>query len=210
MERKLRGGRKRVLRVRGGFTLLEILLALTIMGLLMAALAVNWSALAGGQDLEEGAARLETALRMARADAANLGRRIRLAFDEIDGRFIVFWEADPLAEPGRFAEYTACTWDDFVSMDRIRLERCQLGGLSLTQVTRMDTAGGGDANAGPAAITFEPDGSSDSAVIEVSAVDERDTRHVIIELEGLTGTITSRILSPEELAAEGAPGAGLP
>jgi len=180
-----------------------MLLALTIMGLLLAALAINFSALSGGQDLEEGAARLETALRMARADAANLGRRIRLAFDEIDGRFIVFWEADPLAEPGRFTEYTACTWDDFVSMDRIRLERCQLVGPSLYQVVKMGTAGGGDATAGPASITFEPDGSSDSAVIEVSAVDERDTRHIVIELEGLTGTVTSRTLSPEELAVEG-------
>jgi len=197
-------------RSRCGFTLLEILLALTLMGLLLAALAVNWGALAGGQDLEEGAGRVETALRMARADAANLGRRIRLAFDEIDGRFIVFWEADPMAEPGRFTEYTACTWDDFVSMDRIRLERCQLVGPSRDQVLKMGTASGGDSGAGPAAITFEPDGSSDSAVIEISAMDERDVRHVIIELEGLTGTVTSRILSPEELEAEGAPGTRLP
>jgi prepilin-type N-terminal cleavage/methylation domain-containing protein len=196
-----------MLRSRQAFTLVEMLLALTIMGLLLTALALNFSALAGGQDLEEGATRIETALRMARAEAANLGRRIRLAFDEMDGRFIVFWEADPLAEPGRFTEYTACTWDDFVSMDRIRLVRCQLVGPSLYQVVRMGTAGGGDATAGPATITFEPDGSSDSAVIEVSAADERDARHVLIELEGLTGTVTSRILSPEELAPEtaGAP-----
>jgi len=184
---------------------MEILLALAIMGLLLGALAVNWSALAGGRDLEEGAGRLETALRMARADAANHGRRIRLAFDEMDGRFIVFWEADPMGEPGRFTEYTACTWDDYVSMDRIRLERCELVGLSVYQVMKMSTPGGAGASAGPAAITFEPDGSSDSALLEVSAVDEREVRHVIIELEGLTGTVTSRILSPEELAAEGSP-----
>jgi len=182
---------------------MEILLALAIMGLLLGALAFNWNALAGGQDLEEGAARIETALRMARADAANLGRRIRLAFDETDGRFIVFREADPMGEPGRFTEYTACSWDDYVSMDRIRLERCELVGLSLYQVMRMAAPGGAGADAGPAPITFEPDGSSDSAVIEVSAADERDGRHAIIELEGLTGTVTSRILSPEELAAEG-------
>lgn len=193
-----------MLRVPRGFTLMEILLALTVMGLLLTALAVNWSALAGGQDLEEGAGRLETALRMARADAANRGRRIRLAFDEIDGRFIVFWEADPMGEPGRFTEYTACTWGDYVSMDRIRLERCELVGLSIYQVMKMSAPGGADTTAGPAPITFEPDGSSDSAIIEVSAVDERDPRHVIIELEGLTGTVTSQICVPEDVASGGA------
>ena len=183
---------------------MEILLALAVMGLLLTALVVNWSALAGGQDLDEGAGRLETALRMARADAANRGRRIRLAFDEIDGRFIVFWEADPMGEPGRFTEYTACTWGDYVSMDRIRLERCELVGLSIYQVMKMSSPGGADTTAGPAPITFEPDGSSDSAVIEVSAVDERDPRHVIIELEGLTGTVTSQIYVPEDVASGGA------
>ncbi|MCX5682146.1 MAG: GspH/FimT family pseudopilin [Planctomycetota bacterium] len=193
-------------RSQGGFTLIEVLLTLMLMGLLLGALIVNFSALSVGQDLEEGASRLETALRMARADAANLGRRLRLAFDEIDGRFIVFWEADPLGEPGRFTEYTACTWDDFVSMDHIRLVRCQLVGPSLYQVVKMGTAGGGgDITGGPAAITFEPDGSSDSVIIEVSAADERDTRHIVIELEGLTGTVASRILSPEEIAPESAP-----
>jgi len=191
-----------VLRSRYGFTLIEMLLALAIMGLLLGALAVNWSALSGGRGLEEGAARLETALRMARADAANLGRRIRLAFDETDGKFIVFWEANPLAEPGRFTEYTACTWDDFVLMDRIRLHRCELVGLSLYQVVKMGGPGGGDIGAGPAPITFEPDGSSDSAVIEVSAVDERDARHAVIELEGLTGTVTSTVFVPEEVASQ--------
>jgi len=183
---------------------MEILLALAAMGLLLTALVVNWSALAGGQDLEEGAGRLETALRMARADAANHGRRIRLAFDEIDGRFIVFWEADPMGEPGRFTEYTACTWSDYVSMDRIHLERCELVGMSIYQVMKMSSPGGADTTVGPAPITFEPDGSSDSAVIEVSAVDERDLRHVIIELEGLTGTVTSQIYLPEDAVSGGA------
>ena len=188
---------------RGGFTLMEILLALTIIGLLVAAVAVNFGAFGSGRALEESTVRLETAFRMARAEAANQGRRLRLAFDETGTRMVVFWEPQPMTEPGRFAEYTACTWDDYVSMEGVRLERCDLAALSLYQAVDASTPGGAGRSTGPAAITFEPDGSSDSAVVELSATDTRDTRRAIIELEGLTGTVTSRILTAVELADMG-------
>jgi len=191
-------------RVRGGFTLIELIMALAIFALLVGAAAMNFGSLRWGRALEESTSRLETALRMARADAANLGRRIRLAFDEEDGHMIVLWEPQPLAEPGRFAEYTACTWADDVATEGVRLERCELAGLSLYQIVDASMPGTAAA-AGPAMITFEPDGSSDSAVIELSAVDERDTRRAIIELEGLTGTVTSRILTAEDMLQAGSP-----
>ena len=190
-------------RGRRGFTLMEILLALTIIGLLVAAVAVNFGAFGSGRALEESTVRLETAFRMARAEAANQGRRLRLAFDETGTRMVVFWEPEPMTEPGRFAEYTACTWDDYVSMEGVRLERCELAALSLYQAVDASTPGGAGRGTGPAAITFEPDGSSDSAIVELSATDTRDTRRAIIELEGLTGTVSSRIWTSVELAEQG-------
>jgi len=191
------------LRGRRGFTLMEILLALAIIGLLVAAVAINFGAFGSGRALEESTVRLETAFRMARAEAANQGRRLRLAFDETGTRMVVFWEPEPIAEPGRFAEYTACTWDDYVSMQGVRLERCELAALSLYQAADASTPGSAGRSTGPAPITFEPDGSSDSAVVELSATDPRDTRRAVIELEGLTGTVSSRIWTSVELAEQG-------
>jgi type II secretory pathway pseudopilin PulG len=178
------------------------MLALALVGLLLGIAIVNFGAFGGGRALEEATWRLETALRMARAEAANQGRRLRIAFGEEDGRFYVLWEPDPLAAPGKFAEYAACTWDDYVSMDGVVVERCELVGPSYYQAMDASSPAGalpsGTAS-GLAAVTFEPDGSSDSAVIELSATDAADSRRAVIELEGLTGTVTSRILSPEEL-----------
>jgi hypothetical protein len=180
---------------------MEILLALTIIGLLVAAVAINFGAFGSGRALEESTGRLETAFRMARAEAANQGRRLRLAFDETGTRMVVFWEPEPMTEPGRFAEYTACTWDDYVSMEGVRLERCELAALSLYQAVDASTPGGAGWGTGPAAITFEPDGSSDSAIIEVSAADPREVRRAFIELDGLTGLVTTNLLTPEEFEA---------
>jgi type II secretory pathway pseudopilin PulG len=191
---------------RAAFTLIEILLALFILVLLIAATAMNLGPWQGTGVLEEGAGRVETALRMARADAANKARRVRIAFGEEDGKFQVLWEAEPLAEPGKFAEYTACAWRDLVPMDGVRVERCELTAPSIYQIADAGTPGGGtqQSRSAPAlaAITFEPDGSGDSAVIELSATDGRDTRRAIIEIQGLTGTISSRILTTGELEAE--------
>jgi len=75
-------------------------LALAILVLLAGMVAVSFPALAGSRSLEEASLRMETALRMARADAANKGRRLRLEFDQEQGRATVLWEPEPLTGPG--------------------------------------------------------------------------------------------------------------
>jgi len=161
---------------------------------------VNFGAAWGGQVLEEGRGRLETALRMARADAANQGRRFRLAFQETDGRVLVLWEPRPLEEPGVFVDYAACTWKMYLESEGWRIERWDVLGPT---IYRMEDLGAASRSKEAApALTFEPDGSSDSAVIEVVAADGLDPRLARLELDGLTGVITSRILSTEELQAE--------
>ena len=63
-----------------GFTLLELLLALGLLLLLSAAGVLSLMALQQGSALDEGAQRFQTMLIMARAEAANSGRTVRLAF----------------------------------------------------------------------------------------------------------------------------------
>jgi hypothetical protein len=51
-----------------------------------------------------------------------------------------------------------------------------------------------------AAVTFYPDGSCDSAVIELESTSDSDQRVGIIEMDSLIGSIDHRILTRSELA----------
>ena len=46
---------------------------------------------------------------------------------------------------------------------------------------------------------LDPDGSSDSAVIEIQGADPQETRTAVVELDGVNRIISARILQPSEL-----------
>ena len=106
------------------------MLVLTLLVLMAGMVVIALGAWRDSRVLEDGADRIETALRMARAEAANQGRRVRLAFLDDGAQPQVQWEADPLAKPGEFTPMAACTWQDYLAMDRLRVERCDLVGPS--------------------------------------------------------------------------------
>ena len=191
---------------RRAFTLVEVALSLMLVTLLAGMVVASFTGWQSGRRLHEGAERFEATLRMARAEAANRGRRLRLAFDEETGACRVLWEADPLGEPGSFTDFSACTWRSYLPDELVRVVRCQLTGPSayrtLTAQQGMDDAYKEDTLE---AITFYPDGSSDFAVIELAdatdATDEVDPTapRALIELDGLNGTMTTTLLTAEEL-----------
>ena len=167
--------------------------------------AVNFPALAGSQSLEEASLRMETGLRMARADAANKGLRLRLQFDQEEGRATVLWEPEPLTGPGEFVEYTSCTWQKFLNIEGIVVERCEFVGASAYRNFEDATVAGGYASdPDQTAVTFEPDGSSDSVIIELVAAEVPEGPRARVELEGLTGAVSRRLLTLEELEELGA------
>ena len=49
------------------------------------------------------------------------------------------------------------------------------------------------------ALTFQPDGSSDSAEIELAPLDEDDQRRALVQLNGMDNTITTTFLTVEQL-----------
>lgn len=63
----------------GGFTLVELLLAVALLALLLAAVAFNFSSLQRGQSLDQGASQFESLLRLARAHAALSGHNVLVA-----------------------------------------------------------------------------------------------------------------------------------
>ena len=179
---------------------MAMLLIALLLGVGMVSLA-GWSQ---SRRLDEGARRFETLLLMARADAANLGKKLRVAFQETqDGQveIQILWEADPLGAPQLFTEYSACTWLHYLPAALVEVRRCELSASSdyrLMESEQMREEGASDLALD--AITFYPDGSCDSAVIELASTSEHDDRAALIEIHGLTGSITSRILTPSELA----------
>jgi type II secretory pathway pseudopilin PulG len=179
---------------RHAFTLLETLLALGLLLLLMG-LGVSTLGSRRQNDLDEGAWRLTAALRMARADAANAGRRLRLTFAENGLRFEMLWEPKPLDDPGHFVAYTQSAWTRHLPSELVYVESCTL--------VEDQSAGEGASNPTNRrraldSITFYPDGSSDSAKILLvpAAFDER--RRAVIEIHDSTAMITTRLTASDD------------
>jgi prepilin-type N-terminal cleavage/methylation domain-containing protein len=120
---------------RGGFTLVELLLAVTLLAGLMGAAVFGFSSLQRSAQLNEGVERLETAMRFARAHAANTGRKVQVVVttaeassslssstdpsasvgsgngDEPFNSLSILWEADPARAPGVFESIPSLSGD---------------------------------------------------------------------------------------------------
>lgn len=192
--RPARRGRLGALRfARGGFTLVEVLLAISLMLVFSTVIVFSYSGWLRGSRMDEGVVRFGTMLRMVRAEAANQGRCFRLNFEQVTHAPIIEWEADPLKAPGRFAPF------HMRPTELVAVKSCQLTGPSayLTLSSLMPSSEG-QQDWQP--ITFYPDGSSDSATITLtSATPDDDPRLATIDLNGMTGTVPSaRVMTPEE------------
>jgi hypothetical protein len=184
---------------------MEVTLATALVLVFLGMFVVNYTGARSARELTEGVERFGTALRMARADAASTGRRLRLSFDEETAEMQILWEPQPLAEPGQFTPYHACTWRHHLPTGLVRVSRCQLVGSSAYQTM---TAGPMDNEAFEQetleAVTFYPDGSSDSVVIELIAARDDPAEAIaraVIQLDGWSGVVTTDILTPEDAEA---------
>lgn len=178
------------------FTLVEILLALAIAIVLMSLTVVSVRAMRAGRTLPDVADRFASSLRMARADAATLGRRIRLVISAPDpdaeaplGTFEI--ELDPLGQPGTFTPHTA-RWTDVLDRDNVEVLACRQTGQS-TWAVMQAASGEDDADLQP--VMFYPDGSCDSAEIHLRLVDDADDRIAVITLDGMNARATTQLMT---------------
>lgn len=177
---------------------MELLASLVILTLLCGLVVVNFTAMGRGRQLEEGALRFETALRMARATAANYGRRVRFVFDPETALLEVMWEGEPLSAPNQFVP-ARTAWSHQVPNSMVRATRSRLTGPSAYRTLTLGPGRGSSEDDELEPVTFYPDGSSDSAVIELSDADGEETRRAVIELSGISGRIRTQILTAEQL-----------
>ena len=182
-------------RPGGGFTLLELMIAIALVSVILAVGIVSGTSSSDRRKFEYAVDRLETTLRMARAEAANSARRVRLAFDEETRLPALLWEPSPLSEPGQFEPYTTCSWLRRVPRDRITVTRCRLTGPDGQPVDETPTDLGDDTDSEEMrTITFNPDGTSDSVLIELESTDLGDSLRAAIRLDGENNLITTKIL----------------
>ena len=183
-----------------GFTLVEIVLAIGLVALLVSMGIVALGRWYETSQLPEGARRLESILRLARADACARGRRVRVDFDPDTLNPSVLWEPKPLEEPGSFVQHPGA-WAHDVPVGLVRVSRCERRGADAVQTLTYNDDEELTSEEGNVvqAITFYPDGSFDSAIIEMAGRDESELRIGRIDMDGVSGLITLRIMTSVEL-----------
>ncbi len=186
-------------RTARSFTLLELLLAVTLLVLLAGMVIGSFYGTLEATRIEESTTRICSLLRTARAEAALTGRRLRLGFDADARTPLLSIEPDPLAEPNTFRPYPRWWVDQARLAGGVRVIACELTGASAYADLAADLGGseGGDEPA-LAVITFTPDGGSDSARIVLASEDQDNPWAVEITLNGADGTIQTRPLDTEE------------
>ena len=189
--------------VRGAFTLLEVILALSLVALL-AGLAVG--VFAGSleeAEIEASADRIVSLLRSTRAEAALTGRRFRLTFEAETLRPVVTIERDALGEPEVFTPYKAWWIDRAGPVAGVNVVLCErTGAADLDEAADSPQDSESDKPESLGEITFRTDGSSDSARIVLAGDDEEHPWAVEITLNGIDGTITVREIDAEEEGIE--------
>lgn len=151
---------------------------------------------------DEAVWRFQDALRQARAEAAQTGRRVRIVFrpvgdiDELAWAPAVQWEPLPLAEPGVFVDYVHTGWDDLLTGDLLVLTSRLTGDSAYQTLLSQQLEATEESDYQP--VTFYADGSSDSAVFCLAPTDPEDARRVVVVLDGQNNTIRAYRVGDDE------------
>jgi hypothetical protein len=192
------------------YSLVELLLTTTLLLLFAGVGVVSLGPMGHGSGLDEGTLRFEAMLRFARAQAANSGKRVRVNFVQDAyqvsytgqlSRVQLTWEPNPATEPEVFQELTAAQWgvdqvNETVGVETVRIVGAEEAppvpeeGEDVAIEVHASADAGLEEPVAPPSITFNPNGSSDSAEITLADRTTDDERRVVVQIEGFTGSIT--------------------
>jgi len=155
-------------KTAAAFTLVELLLSVSLMLLLAGVVIINFGSLDRNARLEEGAGHMETLFRYARAQAASTGRRVQIVFGpDAPASFStinstnptpslssgnpgvqILWEPNPVEAPGRFESMPGAEMLIDQVNDLVKVQEVHAPGYSPSGASPVDS------NPPPAAFTL--------------------------------------------------------
>lgn len=167
-----------------GFTLLELLLVVTMMALLTAIALPRFSRLTERTRLEEGAQALASIVRFGRMESVRRGLKVRLEFGENGSRFRLNVQDPATTYRGSFTEFE----DDF-------LDSWQ----TLPARVRVASVLGREGRGAPRQIVFHPNGFASATELDL-----RDARgkSISVKLDALPSEVRVEKPKGPELEAE--------
>ena len=200
---------------RSGFSLVELLLTLVLILCLAAASVFTFTAIYQTANLDEGSDRFQTLVRFAQAEAATTGRKVRLQFVPSEATPVeanselraikVTWESDLLNAPGVFEEYTNKSWSEEIVNELVGVTKVEPMSTNGDPMPTQEVPGADSGDSAELtsvddfpAITFYPDGTSDSAEVVLASRNSDDDRRCAVRLGGMLGTVTTRTISADQ------------
>lgn len=171
------------MRMRGvcrAFSLLELILVLTIMGVLSAAVAPTMRRFLEAQRLPDAANILSSTIRYCRSTAIHGSVRTRLVFDTETGRIRLETESSPLEQPGHFEELPPPSpLQDILDRNVSEIQMKQMTSLGPRDVDRVEFF--------PDGSVIGPQGRITDTFIYLRGEDEQEVYTVAII--GITGQV---------------------
>jgi len=118
-----------------------------------------------------------------------------LSFDSETRLPTLLWEPSPLTEPGQFTPHKTCSWRTRIPKTGIAVTRCRTIGPDGKPVDEAPSSIGDETDEEEMqTITFGPDGTSDSVLIEIESSLEGDTLRAAIKLDGQNNLIKTKFM----------------
>jgi len=159
-------------RKENGFTLIELVMVITIMAVLLGAVVPSFNHVLGGKPIQSAATTLSNMIRYARSVAVTRSMMTKMSFDPEKGTIVLSVEEDPINNTGTFVTepFPVAYEQDFPKDVKVqKIDKSALSGSLMENE-----------------ITFNPDGSStDTLIYLVDATEKIYTIGVV----GLTGQV---------------------
>jgi hypothetical protein len=112
----------------------------------------------------------------------------------------VVYEADPVLQPGVFLDLAEAKPFLNAIAERVRIEKVRTPERPLNQSTNeLAMAEGAAKSEGASAVTFYPDGSSETVEIFLISKEREDLREMVVKVDGVTGTVRTESVAMDDL-----------
>lgn len=157
-----------------GFTLMELVMVITIMGIMMGMAIPSFRNVLTSQELKNAAQAISNIIRYARSEAIHRSAQTKIIFDSEAGGVLFSIETDPFTQPGVFTEERT----PFPPPKQLR----EPATIKIASFDKQTLYGGLEDNE----LLFAPNGSTSDSLI--CLVDENQ-RTYSIGIVGLTGQV---------------------